>query len=106
MAQSKLPSSSRQPSLVRETIAAHKNQKCAVSEGPASENLHVKENPDAGKASHPVIETSTNLLIKEEAMRNGLMEPGPQVTSIYQDSQATLNDRVAVSSFLVALFLT
>lgn len=100
MAQSKLPSSSRQPSLARETTAAHKNQMYGVSEGPAaSENLHVNENPDAGKASHPVIETSTNLVIKEQAMRNGLMKPGPQVTSIYQDSQATLNDKVAVSSF-------
>ncbi|XP_011007552.1 PREDICTED: uncharacterized protein LOC105113187 isoform X2 [Populus euphratica] len=90
---SKLPSSSRQPSLARETTAAHKNQMYAVSEGPASENLHVNENPDAGKASHPVIETSTNLDIKEQAMRNGLMKPGPQVTSTYQDSQATLNDK-------------
>ncbi|KAI5587672.1 hypothetical protein BDE02_05G049700 [Populus trichocarpa] len=90
---SKLPSSSRQPSLARETTAAHKNQMYGVSEGPASENLHVNENPDAGKASHPVIETSTNLVIKEQAMRNGLMKPGPQVTSIYQDSQATLNDK-------------
>ena len=56
MAQYKLPSSSRQPSLARETTAAHKNQMYAVSEGP-------------------------------------------QVTSLYQDSQATLNDKVAVSSF-------
>uniref|UniRef100_A0A3N7EWF0 Disease resistance protein At4g27190-like leucine-rich repeats domain-containing protein n=1 Tax=Populus trichocarpa TaxID=3694 RepID=A0A3N7EWF0_POPTR len=40
---SKLPSSSRQPSLARETTAAHKNQMYAVSEGPASENLHVNE---------------------------------------------------------------
>ncbi|KAL9356388.1 hypothetical protein Peur_049641 [Populus x canadensis] len=90
---SKFPSSSRQPSLARETTAAHKNQMYGVSQGPASENLHVNENLDAGKASHPVIETSTNLVIKEQVMRNGLMKPGPQVTSIYQDSQATLNDK-------------
>ncbi|CAK7340769.1 unnamed protein product [Dovyalis caffra] len=87
-AQSKLPSSSKQPTC--ETTDA--NDLKIVSERLASEDLPVTKNPDSSK--HLLLMVETILETKEHAITGASIEPEiAQLTSASQDSHATSNEK-------------